>query len=124
MLAFKREGYRLSHISLSDLAGTLSYLGFWRMLKQNAGSAASELSASLSKRIYLKRVKAYCSGIQLADLSPYPSGVRAQAVTPDGKIVDDFLFVKTARCVHVGNAPSPAATSAIPIARHIADQLS
>lgn len=123
VLAFKREGYKLSDISPRDMMGTLGYRGFWRMLGQNAGSAASELSASLSKRVYLKRVQQYCSRITLADLAPYPAGVRAQAVAPDGKIIDDFLFVKTARCLHVGNAPSPAATAALPIARHIADQL-
>lgn len=123
VLAFKREGYRLSDISPPDMLDTLSYGGFWRMLAQNAASAASELTASASKRAYLKRIHKYCDRIALGDLAPYPAGVRAQAVAPDGKIIDDFLFVKTARCLHVGNAPSPAATAAVPIARHIADQL-
>lgn len=123
VLAFQREGYKLTDISARDMLGTLGYAGFWRMLSQNAGSAASELSASFSKRAYLKRVQKYCSSIALRDLAPYPAGVRAQAVTPDGKIVDDFLFVQTERCLHVGNAPSPAATAAIPIAVHIADRL-
>ncbi|WP_368344677.1 L-2-hydroxyglutarate oxidase [Pelagovum sp. HNIBRBA483] len=123
VLAFKREGYRLSDISPPDMLDTLSYGGFWRMLAQNPASAASELTASASKRAYLKRIHKYCDRIALGDLAPYPAGVRAQAVAPDGKIIDDFLFVKTARCLHVGNAPSPAATAAVPIARHIADQL-
>lgn len=123
VLAFKREGYKLSDISIRDMADTLSYPGFWRMLVQNAGSAVSELTASASKRAYLKRIHQYCSHIKLGDLAPYPAGVRAQAVAPDGKIIDDFLFVQTDRCLHVGNAPSPAATSAMPIAKHIADQM-
>ncbi|MBV6632693.1 MAG: L-2-hydroxyglutarate oxidase [Alphaproteobacteria bacterium] len=123
VLAFKREGYRLADISARDMASTLSYGGFWRMLAQNASSAISELTASASRRLYLKQVRKYCSRIQLADLTHYPAGVRAQAVAPDGKIIDDFLFVESERCLHVGNAPSPAATSAIPIAEYIADRL-
>ncbi len=123
VLAFKREGYRLRDISAGDLAETLTYPGFWRMLAQNAGSAASELTASASKRLYLQRIHTYCPQVRLRDLAPYPAGVRAQAVAKDGKIIDDFLFVTSAHCLHVGNAPSPAATSAIPIAQHIADQL-
>lgn len=123
VLAFKREGYRLSAFSPADLAETLGYSGFWRMLAKNARSAVSELSASASKRLYLQRIHKYCLRIQLGDLAPYPAGVRAQAVSPDGRIIDDFLFVKTERCLHVGNAPSPAATSCLPIAQHIADQL-
>jgi len=119
VLAFKREGYRLRDFSMHDMADTFSYAGFWRMLGKNTSAAASELTASASKRLYLKRVRTYCSRIELNDLAPYPAGVRAQAVAPDGKIIDDFLFVKSARCLHVGNAPSPAATSAIPIAQHI-----
>ena len=61
----------------------------------------------------------YCPSLTKQDLQPYPAGVRAQAVSPDGKLIDDFLFVTTARSIHVCNAPSPAATSAIPIGTHI-----
>ena len=123
VLAFKREGYTLSDISIPDMVDTLTYGGFWRMLGQNAGSAVSELTASLSKRAYLKRIHKYCPQIQLNDLTPYPAGVRAQAVHKNGAIIDDFLFVETPRCLHVGNAPSPAATSAIPIANYIVDKI-
>lgn len=124
VLAFKREGYKLTDFSAKDLAETFGYAGFWRMLARNSGSAMSELTASMSKRAYLKRIHKYCSHIQLKDLAPYPAGVRAQAVAPDGTIIDDFLFVRSARCLHVGNAPSPAATAAFPIAEHIASALS
>ncbi|TRD23634.1 L-2-hydroxyglutarate oxidase [Palleronia caenipelagi] len=123
VLAFKREGYRLRDLSLGDTAQTLSYGGFWRMLAQNAGSAASELTASVSKRAYLARIHKYCARVELRDLAPYPAGVRAQAIAPDGRIIDDFLFVQSERCLHVGNAPSPAATACVPIARHIAGQV-
>lgn len=123
VLAFKREGYRRSDISLADLGGTLSYPGFWRMIGANFGPALSELGSSLSKSAYLKRVQKYCSRVGLKDLTHYPAGVRAQAVTKEGRIVDDFLFVESERCLHVGNAPSPAATAAVPISRHIADRL-
>ena len=123
VLAFKREGYKLKQVSAGDTAETLTYPGFWRMLAQNAGSVVSELEASASKRAYLKRVQKYCSRIKLSDLASYPAGVRAQAIAPNGKIIDDFLFIQSERCLHVGNAPSPAATSAIPIAHRIAEQL-
>lgn len=123
VLAMSREGYKRTDISLKDLLGTLTFTGFWRMLVSNARSAVSELSASLSKRVYLKRVQKYYSKLSLSDLIPYPAGVRAQAVADDGSIIDDFLFVETERCLHVGNAPSPAATSCIPIARHIVDRI-
>ncbi len=123
VLAFKREGYRRTDISPRDMVQTLGYRGFWAMLGRNAGAAASELWSSTLKRAYLSRVQRYCSRITLADLQPYPSGVRAQAIAPDGTIIDDFLFIRSERCLHVGNAPSPAGTSCIPIARHIADEL-
>jgi len=123
VLAFKREGYRLTDFSAKDMAHTATYAGFWRMLAKNAAAATSEFTASISKRAYLKRIHTYCSHINIQDLTPYPAGVRAQAVAADGKIIDDFLFVQSKRCLHVGNAPSPAATSAIPIAKHIAEQL-
>ncbi len=123
VLAMKREGYKRAHISAGDLLQTFSYPGFWRMLSKNSKSAAAELTTSLSKRLYLNRVRKYCAHIQLDDLAPYAAGVRAQAVANDGHIIDDFLFVKTRRCLHVGNAPSPAATSSIPISKYIANQL-
>lgn len=123
VLAFKREGYRRTDVSFGDMAQTLGYGGFWALLARNAGAAATELWSSAVKRAYLSKVQRYCSRVRLDDLQPYPSGVRAQAITPDGSIIDDFLFIRSTRCLHVGNAPSPAATSCIPIARHIADQL-
>ncbi len=123
VLAMKREGYRRRDISVTDLASTLAYPGFWKMLGANFGAAMAELHSSMSKRTYLRQIHKYCDRIQLLDLASYPAGVRAQAVADDGRIVDDFLFVGSRRCLHVGNAPSPAATSALPISRYIADRL-
>ena len=123
VLAGAREGYGKFSLNTADLASALSYPGFWKLLARNAGSAIDELGAALSTQRYLKKVQKYCPRITLADLAPYKSGVRAQAVARDGKIIDDFLFAETRHSLHVCNAPSPAATSAIPIARHIADRL-
>jgi L-2-hydroxyglutarate oxidase len=123
VLAGAREGYGRFSLNPRDLADSLTYPGFWRLIVRNAGSAVDELSASLIKQRYLKKVQKYCARIQINDLAPYKSGVRAQAVSRAGQIIDDFLFVDTRHSLHVCNAPSPAATSAIPIAAHIADRL-
>ncbi len=123
VLAFKREGYQRTDINLRDLASSLAYPGFWRLVRRNLSSAASELAGSASKSLYLRKVQKYCPHIQLADLVPYRAGVRAQAVSRDGVIIDDFLFVDGRNSLHVCNAPSPAATSALPIAEFIADRL-
>ncbi|MDE3237618.1 MAG: L-2-hydroxyglutarate oxidase [Paracoccaceae bacterium] len=123
VLALAREGYGWGDISVTDLAGTLGYPGFWRLIAKNAGSAVEELTASAIKRLYLRKVRRYCPDIALDDLAPYRAGVRAQAVARDGRMIDDFLFVETRHTLHVCNAPSPAATSALPIAEHIVTRL-
>ncbi|HMO06588.1 MAG TPA: L-2-hydroxyglutarate oxidase [Paracoccaceae bacterium] len=123
VLALKREGYAKSEISARDMADALGWPGFWRMLARNARPAAGEIAASVLRRLYLRKVQRYAPGIRAADLAPYRPGVRAQAVTRDGRLVDDFLFLEGRHSLHVCNAPSPAATAAIPIAAHIADRL-
>lgn len=123
VLALEREGYAKTDLSARDLADTLAWPGFWRMLRRNAAAAAAELSASASRRLYLQKVRRYCPQIGLSDLAPYRAGVRAQAVARDGKLIDDFLFMESRHALHVCNAPSPAATAAIPIATHILDRL-
>lgn len=123
VLAMKREGYHRTDINLADLASSLSYPGFWRLVRRNFSSAISEIAASTSRALYLRKVQKYCPHIRLEDLAPYRAGVRAQAVARDGAIIDDFLFVKGRNSLHVCNAPSPAATSALPIANHIAERL-
>ncbi|CAH0356551.1 L-2-hydroxyglutarate oxidase [Sphingobium sp. CECT 9361] len=122
ILALAREGYRWRDINPLDLAGTLLYPGFWRMLSANLRPTISELESSLSRAAYLRLCQKYCPELELDDLRPYPAGVRAQAVMRDGTLMHDFLIRESARCLHVCNAPSPAATSAIPIGQHLAEQ--
>ncbi|QCI10606.1 L-2-hydroxyglutarate oxidase [Pseudomonas putida] len=123
VLAMKREGYRKSDVSLSDLAGMLGHKGIRKVLKDNLRPGLSEMKNSLFKGGYLKTVQKYCPSLRKEDLKPYPAGVRAQAVSNEGKLIDDFLFVNTARSVNVCNAPSPAATSAIPIGAYIVSKV-
>lgn len=123
VLALKREGYRRRDISPRDLAGMLTNPGILKVLKSNLKPGLVEMKNSLYKKGYLELVNKYCPSLTLDDLTPYPAGVRAQAVSRDGKLVDDFLFVNTPRTINVGNAPSPAATSALPIGAHIVDKV-
>ncbi|MCA2442148.1 L-2-hydroxyglutarate oxidase, partial [Vibrio alginolyticus] len=82
-----------------------------------------EFKNSWWKPGYLKLVNKYCPSIRVEDLQPYPAGIRAQAVLSDGTLVHDFLFAESARSLHVCNAPSPAATSAMPIGEYICDKV-
>ncbi|MEF3092643.1 L-2-hydroxyglutarate oxidase [Raoultella scottia] len=119
VLALKREGYRKRDFSLSDTLEILGSPGIRRVLQGNLRSGLREMKNSLCKDGYLRLVQKYCPSLVLQDLQPWPAGVRAQAVSPHGRLIDDFLFVTTARSIHTCNAPSPAATSAIPIGAHI-----
>lgn len=122
-LALAREGYSRWSINLRDMVEMFGYAGLYRLIKKYPGATLTELKNSLYRPGYLQLAKRYCPQIELDDLCPYPAGVRAQAVRADGKTLDDFLFVKGQHSLIVGNAPSPAATSALPIARHICDQV-
>lgn len=82
-----------------------------------------EMKNSWWKAGYLQLVRKYCPSIELADLEPYPAGIRAQAVLSDGTLVHDFLFAESPRSLHVCNAPSPAATSAMPIGEYLCDKI-
>src|SRR5690606_4870571 len=119
VLAFAREGYRFWDISPRDMAQTLAYPGFRKMAAKFLRQGLGEMRNSLSRRRYLDLCRRYCPELTLEDLQPYRAGVRAQAIMADGSIVHDFLIRQTARTIHVCNAPSPAATSAMPIADHI-----
>ena len=120
---WKREGYGRFNVSLSDCWQMVRFGGFWRVSWRHLASGLAEWRDSWWRRGYLKRVRKYCPCIELADLQPYPAGVRAQAVLRDGTLVHDFLFVQSRRSLHVCNAPSPAATSAIPIGGYICDKV-
>src|SRR5690606_28337887 len=123
VLALAREGYSWSDVNLKDCWDSFTYKGFWPLAKRFWRSGFNEFQQSLRKSEYLKRVQKYCPQIQLEDLQPYRHGVRAQAVTDSGDLLHDFRFVQTHNSLHVGNAPSPAATSAIPIAKAVVDKL-
>lgn len=122
-LALAREGYHRWQINPLDLAEMLSYSGLHKLLLKFPGATLLELKNSLYKPGYLQQVRKYCPSLQLSDLRPYPAGVRAQAVAPDGTLLNDFLFVEGRHSLIIGNAPSPAATSALPIARHICERV-
>jgi L-2-hydroxyglutarate oxidase len=122
VLGFKREGYAKFNFNFKDVIDMLSFGGFYRLLRLNLKSGFNEILNSLNKNNYLKQVQKYCPSITIEDLIPYPAGVRAQAVSKDGKLVDDFLFTNSKRSIHVCNAPSPAATSSIPIGKYIASK--
>lgn len=122
VMGFKREGYDKFNVDLVDTAQMLAFPGFWKVIGQNLMSGIKEWIDASYKPGYLKRIQKYCPGLTLKDLTPYPAGIRAQAVKKDGSLVHDFLFAETNRSLHVCNAPSPAATSAIPIGEYLCDR--
>ncbi|OLQ92897.1 hydroxyglutarate oxidase [Vibrio ponticus] len=120
---WKREGYGKINISLRDVLDMLGFAGFWKVSAKHLKTGLIETKNSWWKPGYLKLVNKYCPKIKVEDLQPYPAGIRAQAVLSDGTLVHDFLFAESARSLHVCNAPSPAATSAIPIGGYICDKI-
>ncbi|WP_427977949.1 L-2-hydroxyglutarate oxidase [Agarivorans sp.] len=120
---WSREGYAKGSINFADVKQMLSFCGFWKVAKQHFQHGLSETKDSLFKSAYLERVRKYCPSLKVSDLHAYPAGIRAQAVLKDGTLVHDFLFASSPRSLHVCNAPSPAATSAFPIAEHICQKI-
>jgi L-2-hydroxyglutarate oxidase len=118
--ALSREGYTWSAVRPRELAGTLSWPGSWRIARRHWRYGAGEVHRSLSKRAFTAAVRRLLPAVTEADLRPAQAGVRAQAVLRDGTLADDFLIREAARTVHVLNAPSPAATAALPIGREVA----
>jgi len=123
VLALAREGYRWSKVRPRELAPTLAYRGLRRLARRHWKYGLGEVARSLSRRRFADSVAQLVPEITRADLEPAGAGVRAQAVKPDGSLVDDFLIVRAPRQVHVLNAPSPAATSSLAIARHIVESM-
>jgi L-2-hydroxyglutarate oxidase len=123
VIGFAREGYPKLSLNLRDVAQYLRFPGLWRVLFRQRASVRAELTGSLRKSAYLRECRKYCPSLEARDLLPHPAGIRAQAVTRDGALVHDFLFVESPRMLHVCNAPSPAATSAIPIGAMIVERL-
>lgn len=123
VLALRREGYRWRDLSPRDIADSLRFPGTWRLGRDCWRPGLDEVRRSLSRRRFAESLARLVPAITEADLVPAGAGVRAQAVTPEGKLLDDFLIEEIPRQVHVLNAVSPAATSSLEIARHVADRL-
>ena len=123
VLAFAREGYRWREIDARDLAGTFKHKGFRRFARANWRFGVDEMTRSLSARRFTKAVRRVLPEVERADLVWSPAGVRAQAIGPDGHLVDDFAIRNVGRAVHVLNAPSPAATASLEIGAEIAKRL-
>lgn len=121
VLAMKREGYRKRDISAVDLIDILGYKGFWRLARREWKIAAWELHRSFRKSVFVKSLQRLIPEVTSNDLAPGGSGVRAQAVAPDGSLLDDFCIERAPNEVHVLNAPSPGATCSLVIGRHIVD---
>jgi L-2-hydroxyglutarate oxidase len=123
VLGFHREGYPKSSVNLRDIAQMLAFGGFWKMARKNLTSGIDEFRNSIFRRGYLEQCRKYCPSLELSDLGQPGAGIRAQAVLADGTLVHDFLFLDSPRQLHICNAPSPAATSAMPIAKMIVDRI-
>ncbi len=123
VLAFAREGYKWSRVDTRDLAGTFRHKGFRHFARANWRFGVDEMARSLSKRRFTRAVRRLLPEIERDDLVAAPSGVRAQAIGPDGQLVDDFAIRTVGRAVHVLNAPSPAATASLEIGVEIATRL-
>lgn len=123
VLALAREGYRWADVSARDLGDVARFPGMWRLAAKYGRTGVDEVLRSLSRRRFAASLARLVPAIRPADLVRAGAGVRAQALLPDGSLVDDFLIETTRNQVHVLNAPSPAATSALEIAKHVADEL-
>ncbi len=120
VLALSRRGYRWRDVSLRDLASTLSFPGSWRLFARHATTGLGEVHRSLSRRAFAAALRRLVPALRTEDLRPAGSGVRAQALGPDGKLLDDFAFERDEGALHVLCAPSPAATASLAIGEEIA----
>ena len=119
VLALALQGYRWRDVSVADLSRIARWPGTWQLAKKHWRAGASEIRGSLSKRRYLRLVRAYLPELELDDLIKSKSGVRAQAVRRDGGLEDDFVLEASGQVLLVRNAPSPAATASLAIAEHV-----
>ena len=122
LLVAARDAYRLGRVRVRDLGGTLAWSGTWRLAARFPRTAVRELRWASSRRAFVGELRRFVPELRAADVVPGPAGIRAQAIARDGSLVDDFVVHRTERAVHVRNAPSPAATSSLALARLIADQ--
>ena len=123
VLALAREGYRRRDVSVRDLRETLRSRGFRRLARRHWRVGAGETVRDLSTRLFVASARKLLPGLEVSDVLPGPSGIRAQALALDGTLLDDFVFHEADGVVHVRNAPSPGATSSLAIAEVIADRV-
>lgn len=123
VLSFKREGYLKSDFNLKDISEVMIYSGFWKLASKYWRDGFQEMVRSYSKAAFVRSMQELIPEIREEDVEPSHAGVRAQAVKPDGTLVDDFAFFENDKSVHVCNAPSPAATASIQIGRAVADRI-
>jgi L-2-hydroxyglutarate oxidase len=122
VLALSRHGYRPSDLSPSDVLEMIAWPGWWRMAARQGLRGLEESRRAVDAGAFLRAVRRLVPAIQPDDLRPARSGVRAQALGPDGRLLDDFHVVEGERMLHVINAPSPAATASLAIGRHVAER--
>jgi L-2-hydroxyglutarate oxidase LhgO len=123
VLALAREGYRRADVSGGELRRLARSPAFRKLARQNWRAGVREVRGSLLRRAYLAEARTYLPWIELSDVTPAPAGVRAQAVDPDGTLVDDFRISRVGEVMAIRNAPSPAATASLAIAEHIVTEL-
>jgi L-2-hydroxyglutarate oxidase len=123
VLAFAREGYTFGTVNLAELVEALSFRGLRRLVMRHWREAYREIRQSLSKALFVRAAQKLIPAVRAEDLLPAPAGVRAQAVSAEGRVIDDFVIQRSKNGVHVLNAPSPAATSCLSIGLHVVDEL-
>ena len=121
VLAFAREGYRKTDVRVADLWDALSFSGLWRFLAKHKRMSWGELRRSFSRRLFCESLRRLVPELRESDLAPGGAGVRAQAMSPDGNLLQDFCLLNRPRALHVLNAPSPAATAALAIGEEISN---
>ncbi|WP_395719685.1 L-2-hydroxyglutarate oxidase [Prosthecobacter sp.] len=123
VLAFAREGYLKTDFNLRDFVEIMTFGGFWKLARKNFGEGMMEIWRSLNKAAFVRSMQQLIPEIRAEDVVPSPAGIRAQALMPDGKLVDDFLIIPARNQMHVCNAPSPAATASLEIGKEVARQV-
>jgi (S)-2-hydroxyglutarate dehydrogenase len=122
LLVGARDAYRIGRVRARDLGSSLSWPGTWRLIARSWRTGIGEIRHAASRRAFVAALRRLVPELTVGDVLPGPSGIRAQALDRDGKLVDDFVVHRTERALHIRNAPSPAATSSLALARLIADR--
>jgi L-2-hydroxyglutarate oxidase LhgO len=119
VLAWAREGYRKTDINLRDMTDAMLFGGLWKFMQKYPRMVWEESLRSMSRELFANSLRRLVPALETRHLAPGGAGVRAQAMSPDGTLVQDFALVKKRRALHILNAPSPAATASLAIGRHL-----